>query len=111
MTEAIETFDLGRKYGKQWALQGCTFSLPAGRIAGLVGPNGAGKTTLMHLLVGLLTPTSGTAMIFGLSPDKQLDRVLSKVGFVGQDHPLYRTFTVSSALNGPGEASKLINTG
>jgi ABC-2 type transport system ATP-binding protein len=98
MTGAIETFDLGRRYGKQWALQGCTFSLPAGRIAGLVGPNGAGKTTLMHLLVGLLTPTSGTAMIFGLSPDKQLDRVLSKVGFVGQDHPLYRTFTVNEML-------------
>ncbi len=98
MTEAIETFDLGRQYGKQWALQGCTFSLPPGRIAGLVGPNGAGKTTLMHMLVGLLTPTSGTAMIFGLSPDKQLDRVLSKVGFVGQDHPLYRTFTVNEML-------------
>lgn len=98
MTEAIETFDLGKQYGKQWALQGCTFSLPAGRIAGLVGPNGAGKTTLMHLLVGLLTPTCGTAMIFGLSPDKQLDRVLSKVGFVGQDRPLYRTFTVKEML-------------
>lgn len=98
MTEAIETFDLGKQYGKQWVLQGCTFSLPAGRIAGLVGPNGAGKTTLMHMLVGLLTPTSGTAMIFGLSPEKQLDRVLSNVGFVGQDHPLYRTFTVKDML-------------
>ncbi len=98
MTEAIETFDLGRRFGKQWALQGCTFSLPAGMIAGLVGPNGAGKTTLMHMLVGLLTPTSGTAMIFGLSPIKQLDRVLPNVGFVGQDHPLYRTFTVKDML-------------
>jgi ABC-2 type transport system ATP-binding protein len=98
MTEAIKTLDLGRQYGKQWALQGCTFSLPVGRITGLVGPNGAGKTTLMHLLVGLLTPTRGTAMIFGFSPDKQLDRVLAKVGFVGQDHPLYRTFTVKDML-------------
>lgn len=98
MTEAIETFDLGRQYGKQWALQGCTFSLLVGRIAGLVGPNGAGKTTLMHMLVGLLTPTRGTAKIFGLSPEKQLDRVLSEVGFVGQDHPLYRTFTVYEML-------------
>lgn len=98
MTEAIETFDLGKRYGKQWALQGCTFSLPTGRIAGLVGPNGAGKTTLMHLLVGLLMPSSGTAMVYGLSPGKQLDRVLSKVGFVGQDRPLYRTFTVNEML-------------
>jgi ABC-2 type transport system ATP-binding protein len=98
MTEAIETFDLGRKYGVHWALRGCTFSIPAGRIAGLVGPNGAGKTTLMHMLVGLLTPTSGSAKIFGLSPEKQLDGVLSMVGFVGQDRPLYRTFTVCEML-------------
>jgi len=98
MINAIETFDLGKRYGKQWALQGCTFSLPAGRIAGLVGPNGAGKTTLMHLLVGLLTPSSGTALVHGLSPAKQLDRVLSTVGFVGQDRPLYRNFTVSDML-------------
>jgi ABC-2 type transport system ATP-binding protein len=98
MTEAIETFDLGRRFGKQWALQGCTYSLPVGRIAGLVGPNGAGNTTLMHMLVGLLAPTCGTATIFGLSPDKQLDCMLPDVGFVGQDHPLYRTFTVKDML-------------
>ena len=98
MTKAIETLNLGKRYGKQWALQDCTFSLPVGRIAGLVGPNGAGKTTLMHMLVGLLAPSSGTALVFGLSPDKQLDRVLSKVGFVGQDRPLYRAFTVKEML-------------
>jgi ABC-2 type transport system ATP-binding protein len=98
MTKAIETFNLGKQYGKQWALQDCTFSLAVGRIAGLVGPNGAGKTTLMHMLVGLLAPSSGTALVFGLSPGKQLDRVLAKVGFVGQDRPLYRAFTVKEML-------------
>jgi ABC-2 type transport system ATP-binding protein len=98
MTYAIEAHDLGKCYGKQWALQGCTFTLPAGRITGLVGPNGAGKTTLMHLLVGLLTPSSGAALVFGLSPAKQLDQVLPKVGFVGQERPLYRSFSVSDML-------------
>lgn len=98
MIKAIETFDLGKQYGKQWALQNCTFSLHAGRIAGLVGPNGAGKTTLMHILVGLLSPSSGRAMVFGLSTDKQLDQILSKVGFVAQNRPLYRTFTVAEMI-------------
>ncbi len=98
MTEAIETFDLGKRYGKQWALQSCSFSLPAGRIAGLVGPNGAGKTTLMHMLVGLLLPSCGRARIFGFSPEKQLGQVLRNVGFVGQDRPLYRSFSVNDML-------------
>lgn len=98
MTEAIETFDLGKRYGKQWALQSCSFSLPAGRIAGLVGPNGAGKTTLMHMLVGLLLPSCGRARIFGFSPEKQLSQVLRNVGFVGQDRPLYRSFSVNDML-------------
>lgn len=98
MTAAIETRALGKRYGKQWALQDCTFSLPAGRIAGLVGPNGAGKTTLMHLLIGLLTPSNGSARVFGLSSTDQLSKVLAKVGFVGQNHPLYSTFTVGDML-------------
>jgi ABC-2 type transport system ATP-binding protein len=102
MTVPVEVQNLGKQYGSRgkafWALQDCTFSLPFGRIAGLVGPNGAGKTTLLHLLVGLLAPTSGTIQIYGFSPETQLDKVLEKVGFVGQNQPLYRNFTVREML-------------
>jgi ABC-2 type transport system ATP-binding protein len=41
MTTAIETTRLGRRYGRRWALQECSLSLPAGHVIGLVGPNGA----------------------------------------------------------------------
>jgi ABC-2 type transport system ATP-binding protein len=98
MDIAIETGGLGRRYGKQWALQDATLRLPQGRIAGLVGPNGAGKTTLIHLLVGLLAPTSGSARVFGFEPRSQPLQTLEKVGFVAQNRPLYPAFPVKDML-------------
>jgi ABC-2 type transport system ATP-binding protein len=65
MTNVLETSGLGKRYGRTWALQDCTLSLPVGRVAALVGPNGAGKTTLLHLAVGLLKPTTGSIQMFG----------------------------------------------
>jgi ABC-type branched-subunit amino acid transport system ATPase component len=42
----IETSDLGKRYGKSWALRDCTLAVPEGCLTALVGPNGAGKTNL-----------------------------------------------------------------
>jgi len=97
-TNALETASLGRRYGKTWALRDCSFALPAGRVAALVGPNGAGKTTLLHLAVGLLEPSAGSVEVFGRSPQRQPKEVLPRIGFVAQDHPLYRGFTVAEML-------------
>jgi ABC-2 type transport system ATP-binding protein len=91
---ALEAETLGRRYGRTWALRDCSFQLPAGKVAALVGPNGAGKTTLLHLAVGLLAPTTGNVRVFGARPQSARPRV----GFVAQDHPLYRTFSVAETL-------------
>ena len=66
MTAVMETNDLGKQYGRKWALQDCTLSIPEGKVVGLVGPNGAGKTTLLSLAVGLLTPTRGSITVLAL---------------------------------------------
>jgi len=97
VTVALEATGLGKRFGKRWALQDCTFELPAGSIAGLVGPNGAGKTTLLHIAVGLLEPTSGSIRILGEDPGNE--RVLSRVGFVAQDTPLYKYFSVADMIS------------
>lgn len=65
MTNAIEAVGLGKRYGRRWAPQDCTVTVPSGRVVGLVGANAAGKTTLMHLMVGLLTPTTGRVTVLG----------------------------------------------
>ncbi|PWT76554.1 MAG: ABC transporter ATP-binding protein [Chloroflexi bacterium] len=94
----LETTGLSKRYGRTWALQDATLSLPAGRVAALVGPNGAGKTTLLQLCVGWLEPTSGSVQVFGQSPLKQARQMLPRVGFLAQDHPLYHSFTVADLL-------------
>jgi len=98
MIQALETERLGKRYGRKWALRNCALRIPIGHVTGLVGPNGAGKTTLLHLAMGLLAPTSGTVKVFGYSPAKEARQVLSKVGFVAQEHPLYKTFRVEEML-------------
>ncbi|PSK65857.1 ABC transporter ATP-binding protein YtrB [Micromonospora sp. MH33] len=97
MEIALEAEQLGKRYGRRWALQDCSFQLPAGRIAGLVGPNGAGKSTLLHLAVGLLRPDAGTVRVFDRTPYDN-PAVLPEVGFVAQDTPLYRDFTAAELV-------------
>jgi ABC-2 type transport system ATP-binding protein len=95
---ALSTRALGKRYRRTWALADCTLALPAGSVAALVGPNGAGKTTLMHLAVGLTAPAAGSVELFGSPVPVGGGAVLSDVGFVAQDHPLYHGFTVAEML-------------
>jgi ABC-2 type transport system ATP-binding protein len=99
MSVAIRASGLGKKYRNAWALRDCVLQIPAGRISALVGPNGAGKTTLLRLALGLLKPTAGEISVFGWSPTTNPTLVLARVGFVPQDRPLYRRFTVDEMLH------------
>ena len=93
---AISTQELGKRYGSKWALRDCTIEVPEGSVTALVGPNGAGKTTLLQLAVGLTRPSAGDVTVLGLSPRDPA--LLARVGFVGQEHPLHRGFTVAETL-------------
>ena len=62
---AIEIHELTKRFGDVTAVDRLSFELPAGSITGFLGPNGAGKTTTLRMLLGLVTPTSGTATIDG----------------------------------------------
>lgn len=95
---ALEANGLGKRYRNTWALQDCSFRLPPGRVAALVGPNGAGKTTLLQLAAGLLSPTSGVVRTFGQLPDDPRAISLPEVGFLAQDQPLYKSFSVNDLL-------------
>jgi ABC-2 type transport system ATP-binding protein len=101
-TTALEASSLSRRYGSTWALQDCSLSLPTARVIALVGPNGAGKTTLLHLATGLLQPTSGSIRVLGEVPGAD-PGILGRVGFVAQEMPLYRNFTVAEMLRFGGQ--------
>jgi len=95
---AVQTEALGKRYGSHWALRDCSLTVPAGSVTALVGPNGAGKTTLLHLAIGLTEPTAGEVHVLGWSAREQPQLVLPRVGFVAQDHPLYRGFKLAEML-------------
>jgi ABC-2 type transport system ATP-binding protein len=97
VTDAIEAVSLGKRYGRRWALQDCSLTIPAGRVVGLVGANGAGKTTLLHLVVGLLAPSTGTVSVLGGGAGDGPAQ-LARVGFLAQDAPMYATLTVGDHL-------------
>src|SRR3989338_7088807 len=77
----IETKNLCKVYPETKALNNLSLCLNRGEILGLLGPNGAGKTTAIHILLGLLTPTSGDVSVFGLSPLKQRHLISKKINF------------------------------
>jgi len=64
-TLAIETHGLSKHFGQRKAVDDLSISIPSGIIAGFVGPNGAGKTTTIRLLLGLVRPSAGSAMVLG----------------------------------------------
>jgi ABC-2 type transport system ATP-binding protein len=91
----LRTDRLGRRYGRVWGLRDCTLEVPTGAVVGLVGPNGAGKTTLLEMITGLLEPTEGQVSVFGQTSRAHHPATLARVGYVAQDHPLYRDFSVA----------------
>src|ERR1700682_5208138 len=76
----IETHGLTRRYGTGiTAVDNLDLSVRRGEVYGFLGPNGAGKTTTMRVLVGLLRPTAGTAVVAGAAPGRALARIGSLV--------------------------------
>ena len=63
-----ELSGITKRYGETVALDELSLSLGAGEIVALLGPNGAGKSTAVRLMLGLTSPTSGTARVFGRDP-------------------------------------------
>ena len=97
---AIEADDLHKNYKGAWtpALDGFSFSVAQGKISGLLGPNGAGKSTTINILCGLITPDSGTAMIFGKNCNTESIDVRTKIGVAPQQVALFGNLTAMENL-------------
>jgi ABC-2 type transport system ATP-binding protein len=77
----IELHDLTKRFGDLVAVDDLSFEVDSGQVVGFLGPNGAGKTTTLRMLLGLATPTKGSATING-RPYQELDQPLHVVGAV-----------------------------
>jgi ABC-2 type transport system ATP-binding protein len=94
---AIQTKQIGKRYGSFWALENCSISVPEGSVSALVGPNGAGKSTLLKLLVGLSSASSGESQVLGKKPVQSQD-FLADVGYLAQEVPLYKSLNAADHI-------------
>jgi len=81
---AIDVQQIVKKFGEFTAVNGISFAVQEGEIFGLLGPNGAGKSTLIRMLVTLLPPTAGTALVNGFDVIRQSDGVRRSIGVIPQ---------------------------
>jgi ABC-2 type transport system ATP-binding protein len=93
----IEVRGLVKRFGPATAVDGLSFTVGAGTVAGFLGPNGAGKTTTLRTLLGLVTPASGQAVIWG-KPYRELGSRRRRVGAVLEASGFHPGRTVADHL-------------
>jgi ABC-2 type transport system ATP-binding protein len=95
---ALDVADLSKKYGDRMALSHANFEVPMGSICGFVGPNGSGKTTTIRMLLGLITPSTGSGHVLGESITEP-EKYLPQVGAMIEGPAFYPALTGFQNLN------------
>jgi ABC-2 type transport system ATP-binding protein len=80
---AIRIEGLTRRFGRRLAVDHLSFEVPAGSVCGFLGRNGAGKSTAIRMMMNLLDPTAGRAMLLGLDSRRDHQALMQRVGYVG----------------------------
>lgn len=96
---AVETRDLVKTFGPFTAVDHVTLAVSEGEIFGFLGPNGAGKSTTIRMLCGLLTPTSGQALVKGVDVAVRPEQVRANIGYMSQKFSLYDDLTVEQNID------------
>jgi len=96
--QTIAVEHLFKKYGEFVAVNDVSFSIHEGEIFGIIGPNGAGKTTTVECISGLRVPDSGSISIFGLSPQKDRNKIRKFVGVQLQQSAMPPRLKVGEAV-------------
>ena len=96
--EAIKTVGLTKYYGSSRGIIGLNLSVEAGECFGFIGPNGAGKSTTIRTLLGLISPTAGSAQIFGKDIGREKEAILREVGYLPSEAVFYPGMKVKDIL-------------
>ncbi len=105
--EAILAQKLTRRFGGFIAVDSISFQVARGEIFGFLGPNGSGKTTTIRMLLGLLHPSSGRALVLGHDVARNAQAIRESIGYVSQRFSLYPDLTVLENLNFYAHAYRL----
>jgi ABC-2 type transport system ATP-binding protein len=96
---AVETRELVKTFGAFVAVDCVSLAVEKGEIFGFLGPNGAGKSTTIRMLCGLLTPTSGRALVNGFDVAVAPEEVRRNIGYMSQKFSLYDDLTVEQNID------------
>ena len=96
--KAISTENLTKYYGKARGIIDVSLDVEEGAILGFIGPNGAGKSTTIRTLLGLVSPTRGSAKVLGLDCRKDRKEILRYVGYISPDTAFYSGMRVSEII-------------
>jgi ABC-2 type transport system ATP-binding protein len=96
---AVETDKLVKRFGEFVAVDNVSLQVHKGEIFGFLGPNGAGKSTTIRMLCGLLTPTSGRALVNNLDVAVEPEEVRRNIGYMSQKFSLYDDLTVQQNID------------
>jgi ABC-2 type transport system ATP-binding protein len=95
---AVTVRDLTRRFGAFLAVDHVSFDVEPGEIFGFLGSNGAGKSTTIRMLCGLLSPSSGSAIVGGIDVVRDPEGVKRRIGYMSQKFSLYELLTVEENL-------------
>jgi ABC-2 type transport system ATP-binding protein len=90
----IRVENLWKKFGRFDALRGLSFDVPQGSAFALIGANGAGKTTTIKVLMNIIEPTKGRAILLGVDSRKVSPRDLAQIGYVSENQDMPSRLTV-----------------
>ncbi|KAA3613068.1 MAG: ABC transporter ATP-binding protein [Calditrichaeota bacterium] len=90
----VEVENLTRTFGQFTAVDNISFKVEKGEIFGFLGANGAGKTTTIRMLCGLLSPSSGSALVSGFDIYKEFEQIKLNIGYMSQKFSLYDDLTI-----------------
>lgn len=96
--EAIRTVELTKYYGKARGIIELNLTVEKGECFGFIGPNGAGKSTTIRTLLGLISPTAGSARIFGRDIAAEKEAILKDVGYLPSEALFYSGMKVRDIL-------------
>lgn len=96
--KSVVVEDLAKRFGDFVAVNHISLETRKGEIFGFLGPNGAGKSTTIRMLCGLLTPTSGRAIVAGHDVGQEPEAVRQNIGYMSQKFSLYNDLKVIENL-------------
>jgi ABC-2 type transport system ATP-binding protein len=94
----IETRELTKTYGKNRGIDKLGLTVKEGDFFGFIGPNGAGKSTTIRTLLGLISPTSGSAKVLGYDCVKESTKILKNTGYLPSEINFYTGMKVKDVI-------------